>query len=101
MPLKVSCESLPPSDAFLAERHQQLAFGVELERLHVAAIGDPDIAGTIDAQKMGGLEHALAPRPQEFPVPIEGHDRHRLVAAEARTRCRARPRPRRWPPPIS
>src|SRR6516165_6622052 len=36
------------SDAFLAERHQKLSVRVKLERLHVAAVGDPDMPRRID-----------------------------------------------------
>ncbi len=39
-------------DAFLAERHQELSVGAEFERLHVPAIGDPDISPKgLDTQK--------------------------------------------------
>src|ERR1019366_7907500 len=67
-------------DAFLPERQEELAGGVELEGLHVAAVRDPDVAGAVDAQEVGGLEHALAPGAEEFTVAVEGHDGHGVVA---------------------
>ena len=67
-------------DVLLAKRQDQLSVGVEFERLHMAAVGDPDVAETIDTQKMGELEHALAPCAEEFSVAVEDHDGHRFVA---------------------
>src|SRR3954463_9783676 len=69
-------------DALLAQRHKKLALRGELECLHITPIGDPDIARTVDAEKMRGLEHVLAPAAQEFAVAIKDHDRHRLIAVE-------------------
>jgi hypothetical protein len=69
-------------DALLAQRHKKLALRAELECLHIAPIGDPDIARTVDAEKMRGLEHVLAPATEEFAVAIDDHDRHGLIAVE-------------------
>jgi hypothetical protein len=69
-------------DPFLAQRHQQLALGAELEHLVIAAIGHPHVAVAIGPQEMRRLEHPLAPGAQELAVLVERHDGHRLVAME-------------------
>src|SRR5436190_14541141 len=93
------------SDACLAERHQQLALGRELEDLKAfarrlssgvegAAVGDPDVAAGIHVQAMRLQEQALAEALHELARSVEHEDR--CLAPAALASCRgASPRGRR------
>src|SRR6185369_461960 len=82
MPLKASFDSLPPVTPFLPNVIRSLPCGLNSNACISPPIGDPDIARTVDAEKMGGLEHVPAPAAEEFAVAIEDHDRHRLIPME-------------------
>src|SRR6185369_5620189 len=67
-------------DTGLAERHQQLSFGAELEHLVALAIlaigvGDPDVVVVVDVKPVRHHEQAGAEGPQLLAGRIQLHDR--------------------------